>query len=169
MTDPVVQISNLHKHFDETFAAVHALDLEIYAGEILALLGPSGCGKTTSLRLIAGFERPDGGAVVINGTVVAGEGKFVPPEKRGVGMVFQEYALFPHLTVIENVAFGLHEVSKSDRKVTAMENLRLVGLGELSGRYPHELSGGQRQRVALARAIAPVSYTHLTLPTKRIV
>lgn len=155
MTDTVVQITNLHKHFDETFAAVHALDLEIFSDEILALLGPSGCGKTTTLRLIAGFERPDTGSVEIHGKVMAENGTFVPPEKRGVGMVFQEYALFPHLTVIENVAFGLHEVSKPERTTVAMENLRLVGLAELADRYPHELSGGQRQRVALARAIAP--------------
>ena len=155
MTETVVQITNLHKHFDETFAAVHALDLEIYAGEILALLGPSGCGKTTTLRLIAGFERPDAGSVAIHRKIMAGDGKFVPPEKRGVGMVFQEYALFPHMTVIENVAFGLHEINKAERTAVAMENLRLVGLADLTARYPHELSGGQRQRVALARAIAP--------------
>ncbi|MGD2026703.1 MAG: ABC transporter ATP-binding protein [Anaerolineales bacterium] len=155
MNETAVSISQLSKHFNGTFAAVHALDLEIHHGETLALLGPSGCGKTTTLRLIAGFERPDGGSITIIGNVVANEEKFVPPEKRGVGMVFQEYALFPHMTVIDNVAFGLHGKSNEKKNKTALSNLKLVGLQDLAGRYPHELSGGQRQRIALARALAP--------------
>lgn len=155
MNETAVSISQLSKHFNGTFAAVHALDLEIRHGETLALLGPSGCGKTTTLRLIAGFERPDRGSITIIDNVVADEENFVPPEKRGVGMVFQEYALFPHLSVIDNVAFGLRGASKEKRDKTALSNLKLVGLEELAERYPHELSGGQRQRIALARALAP--------------
>ncbi|OFX30008.1 MAG: ABC transporter, partial [Armatimonadetes bacterium RBG_16_67_12] len=124
-------------------------------GEILALLGPSGSGKTTVLRLIAGFERPDAGAVWIAGRQVAGNGIWVPPEARGLGMVFQDYALFPHLTVAENVAFGLHCLLAMDRGPRTGEVLRLVGMQEFASRYPHEISGGQQQRVALARALAP--------------
>lgn len=155
MTNNAVHIAKLNKHFSGTFAAVNNLDLEIRHGEILALLGPSGCGKTTTLRLIAGFERPDGGSIMINERLVADDEIFVPPEKRGVGMVFQEYALFPHLTVLENVAFGLHGKSKAKKQAIALSNLKLVGLQGLADRFPHELSGGQRQRIALARALAP--------------
>lgn len=155
LTEPVVRLHNLHKHFDENFAAVKNLDLEIQEGELLALLGPSGCGKTTTLRLIAGLDRPDAGTVSIRGSVMANGSTFVPPEKRGVGFVFQDLALFPHLSVVDNVGFGLHQMSKAERRMRAMEHLSLVGLESMGERYPHELSGGQRQRVALARAIAP--------------
>jgi iron(III) transport system ATP-binding protein len=125
-------------------------------GRILALLGPSGCGKTTTLRLIAGFEAPDAGQVVIAGRTVAdGPGPGVPPEDRGVGIVFQDYALFPHLTVDDNVGFGLRALGRSARRERAREILSLVGLADLGARYPHELSGGQQQRVAVARALAP--------------
>jgi iron(III) transport system ATP-binding protein len=121
---------------------------------LLALLGPSGCGKTTTLRLIAGFERLDSGSIEIGGRLVAGPRLHLPPEKRRVGMVFQEYALFPHMTVAENVRFGLHSYSGS--KVTRIDDvLDLVGLHGLGERMPSELSGGQQQRVALARALAP--------------
>jgi iron(III) transport system ATP-binding protein len=154
-TEPVVRIHNLQKHFEEGFAAVKNLDLEIHEGELLALLGPSGCGKTTTLRLIAGLERPDGGTVSIRGKKMADGATFVPPEKRGVGIVFQDLALFPHLSVMDNVGFGLHQLNKAERRGRALEDLSLVGLENLGERYPHELSGGQRQRVALARAIAP--------------
>jgi iron(III) transport system ATP-binding protein len=124
-------------------------------GEIIALLGPSGCGKTTTLRLIAGFERPDEGSVVLNDRVMADRTTFVPPEQRGVSMVFQDHALFPHLTAKQNVLFGLHRQPRAMALEKAMGMLRLVGLEHLAERYPHELSGGERQRIALARALAP--------------
>jgi iron(III) transport system ATP-binding protein len=135
--------------------AVDALSLAAEPGEILALLGPSGCGKTTTLRLIAGFDTPDEGTVSIRGQPMAGEGRAVPPEARGVGIVFQDYALFPHLTVAGNVGFGLARLERPARGRRVAEVLDLVGLSALAGRYPHELSGGQQQRVALARALAP--------------
>ncbi len=135
--------------------AVKDVSLDVRAGEILTLLGPSGCGKTTTLRLIAGFETPDRGAIYVCGNQVAGVRSWVPPEKRGVGMVFQDYALFPHLTVGENVIFGLDRIPRKDRRERAQEVLRILDLKPLFDRYPHELSGGQQQRVALARAIAP--------------
>jgi iron(III) transport system ATP-binding protein len=135
--------------------AVDRLSLELQKGEILALLGPSGCGKTTTLRLIAGFERPDAGVVEIAGKIVADGRLSVPPERRGVGVVFQEYTLFPHLTVDENVLFGLRHLAVQERLRRRREMLDMVGLGSFAQRYPHELSGGQQQRVALARALAP--------------
>jgi iron(III) transport system ATP-binding protein len=135
--------------------AVDGLSLNVAEGEILALLGPSGSGKTTALRLVAGFERPDAGEVWIAGRRVAGNGVWIPPEARGIGMVFQDYALFPHLTVLENVSFGLHCLNWFERAPRTAEVLDLVGMREFGSRYPHELSGGQQQRVALARALAP--------------
>lgn len=135
--------------------AVYDVSFQVEKGEILALLGPSGSGKTTLLRLIAGFEVPEGGNVFLAGKEVSERGRFVPPEKRGVGMVFQDYALFPHLTVEGNAAFGLQNVDRSLRLKKVGEVLRLVGLESYAHRYPHELSGGQQQRVALARALAP--------------
>ena len=137
------------------FGGVRAVDdaqLCVEPGEFVALLGPSGCGKTTLLRLIAGFEEPDAGEVEVAGRPVAGAGTWVPPERRRVGMVFQDYALFPHLTVAENVGFG---VPRRERAARVDEALTTVGLSGYEPRYPHELSGGQQQRVALARALAP--------------
>jgi iron(III) transport system ATP-binding protein len=151
MVEPALRCEDLSKRFGGV-VAVDRLSLEVRRGEILALLGPSGCGKTTVLRIIAGFERPDAGRVEIGGREVAGLTANVPPEKRRVGMVFQDYALFPHLTVTQNVAFG---VPRSERKGRVAEVLRLVGLQGLEKRMPHELSGGQQQRVALARTLAP--------------
>jgi iron(III) transport system ATP-binding protein len=139
------------KRFGEVTAVLDS-DLCVERGEFVALLGPSGCGKTTLLRLIAGFERPDAGEIAIEDRPVAGPGTFVPPERRRVGIVFQDYALFPHLTVAENIGFG---VSRSARAGRLLELLRLVGLSGFERRYPHELSGGEQQRVALARALAP--------------
>jgi len=135
--------------------AVDGLTLTVAQGEILALLGPSGCGKTTTLRLIAGFEAPDSGRVVMRGETMAGPGSWIPPERRGIGIVFQDYALFPHLTVAENVGFGLQHLGRSGRPPRARQIVELVGLETFGSRYPHELSGGQQQRVALARALAP--------------
>ncbi|PWH12268.1 MAG: ABC transporter ATP-binding protein [Anaerolineae bacterium] len=151
-----LQIHNLTKRFAHTKApAVENLSFSVKNGEILALVGPSGCGKTTTLRLIAGLERPDGGSIHLNGTLVASGTVFIPPEKRGVGMVFQDHALFPHLTVFDNVAFGLQGRTRAAIQAIVSEMLTLVGLQGLAGRYPHALSGGERQRVALARALAP--------------
>jgi iron(III) transport system ATP-binding protein len=152
----VIVLRDVARRFGESSPpAVDGLSLDVLEGEILALLGPSGSGKTTALRLIAGFERPDAGAITIAGRHVAGGGVWVPPEARGVGMVFQDYALFPHLTVAENVAFGLHCVLTAERAPRTAEVLELVGMTVFAARYPHELSGGQQQRVALARALAP--------------
>ena len=148
-----VQISALTKRFGSV-TAVDDLDLHVRPGRLLALLGPSGCGKTTLLRLIAGFEVPDTGTITVDGRPVAGARKFVPPEHRGVGMVFQDYALFPHLDVAANVGFGL-TTRGTARQGKITDILGLVGLAGLGARMPHELSGGQQQRVALARALAP--------------
>ena len=151
----LLRLERLTKRFDRHGAAVDGLSLAVEPGEILALLGPSGCGKTTTLRLIAGFEHPDEGTVELRGQLVAGAGVAVPPEARGVGVVFQDYALFPHLSVGDNVAFGLARHERTARTRRVREVLDLVGLGALDRRFPHELSGGQQQRVALARALAP--------------
>jgi iron(III) transport system ATP-binding protein len=137
-----------------TVRAVDNLDLQIRPGEILALLGPSGCGKTTVLRLIAGFERPDHGQITIDGRLVAAPDRISPPEQRNVGMVFQQHALFPHLSVAANVGFGLRG-NASARRERVREMLELVDLAGMEQRMPHQLSGGQQQRVALARALAP--------------
>ena len=134
-------------------AVVEDLDLHLNAGDIACLLGPSGCGKTTSLRAIAGFEPLLAGEISLAGEVISRPGFTLPPEQRRIGMVFQDYALFPHLSVAQNVAFGIRQHPQC-RRITA-ELLELVNLSELGKRYPHELSGGQQQRVALARALAP--------------
>jgi iron(III) transport system ATP-binding protein len=135
--------------------AVDDFSFDVGRGEVVALLGPSGCGKTTVLRMIAGLERPDGGTIEIDGRTVSGPRAWVAPDRRGVGMVFQDYALFPHLTVRGNVAYGLNKLSRSERRERMHGVLALTGLDQFAKRYPHELSGGQQQRVAIARAIAP--------------
>jgi iron(III) transport system ATP-binding protein len=131
-------------------------NFQVEHGEIACLLGPSGCGKTTVLRLVGGFERPATGSIRIGSRTLADDHQWTPPEARGVGYVFQDFALFPHLTVADNVAFGLRSAeARAHRNIRVAEMLDLVGMGNLGKRYPHELSGGQRQRIALARALAP--------------
>ncbi len=151
-SETALHCQSLSKSFDGV-AAVTDFNLTIRRGQVTALVGPSGCGKTTALRMIAGFETPDQGSIAISGHPVAGPNVNVPPEKRRVGMVFQEGALFPHASVAQNVGYGLGKDENRRRRVDDM--LALVGLGHLRDRMPHELSGGQQQRVALARALAP--------------
>ena len=136
-------------------AAVDGLSFQLAKGSIGCLLGPSGCGKTTALRCIAGFEPVDGGTISAKGRVLSRQGFLAPPEQRHIGMVFQDYALFPHLTVEENVAFGLHALNRAARRRRGAEMLASVGLEAHCSHYPHQLSGGEQQRVALARALAP--------------
>jgi iron(III) transport system ATP-binding protein len=150
MTPTMIRLERVSRSFGAVRAVAEA-SLEVGKGEFVALLGPSGCGKTTLLRLIAGFEVPDGGTVRVGDELVAG-GAWVPPERRHVGMVFQDYALFPHLSVARNVGYGLARGGRGQR---VREALELVGLAGHGDRFPHELSGGQQQRVALARALAP--------------
>ena len=152
MSRIAVSCRNLTKNFG-TKPAVAGINLELAEGSFLALLGPSGCGKTTLLRLIAGFERPDRGTIAVGGRIVSSPEVFVPPEKRQVGIVFQDYALFPHLTVEENIAYGIPR--SANRKARVEEMLSIVGMREFQSRMPHELSGGEQQRVAIARALAP--------------
>jgi iron(III) transport system ATP-binding protein len=150
-----VQLQDLwHRYpgMGERQSTLRGINLALRQGELVGLLGPSGCGKTTLLRLIAGFERPWQGSITIDGREVAGPRRWLPPERRGVGMVFQDYALFPHLDAWANTCFGLRRGQDTAR---AERLLELLGLAELRHRYPHELSGGQRQRLALARALAP--------------
>ncbi len=145
-----IRARDLTRSFGDAVALDH-FSLDVWEGGVVTILGPSGCGKTTALRVIAGFENA-GGSVEIHGRTVLGPGVHVPPERRRVGMVFQDYALFPHMTVAGNVAYGL---PRGDRAPRVGEVLELVGLTGLEGRMPNELSGGQQQRVALARALAP--------------
>ena len=152
----IIDVQQVSKHYNQTIA-VKACDLQVGSGEILALLGPSGSGKTTLLRLIAGFDKPDEGRILISGRTVVdvANSVWIAAEDRGVGMVFQDYALFPHLTVVQNIRFGLSRTSKKKQQTRVEELLRLTELVGYTDRYPHELSGGQQQRVALARALAP--------------
>jgi iron(III) transport system ATP-binding protein len=154
----LLQIENVTRQFSTaSVPAVTQVSLALHSGEILGLLGPSGCGKTTLLRLIAGFEPAQTGSIILAGQTVAGEGHWIAPERRDMGMVFQDYALFPHLNVTKNVAFGLsnRRAAGEQELDLVLQTLALVGLKGLEKRYPHELSGGQQQRVALARALAP--------------
>ncbi|MCT6782148.1 ABC transporter ATP-binding protein [Streptomyces sp. CS7] len=153
MTD--LRIAGLTASYDSNRPVLDGLDLTVPEGCLAAVLGPSGCGKTTMLRIVAGFLRPDSGTVDIRSRTVTGKGLHVPPEKRRVGIVPQEGALFPHLTVARNIAFGLPRGASASRGKRVGELLELVGLNGYGSRMPHELSGGQQQRVALARALAP--------------
>ena len=153
-----LQIQDLRLAYDgpqKTVTVVDGFSLALEAGSIGCLLGPSGCGKTTVLRAIAGFEPVRAGRIQLGETVLSGPGTHLPPEKRRVGMMFQEYALFPHLTAAQNVAFGLRCLPRGEQQQRVAELLALVGLADAGGRHPHELSGGQQQRIALARALAP--------------
>ncbi|MEJ5246436.1 MAG: ABC transporter ATP-binding protein [Caldilinea sp.] len=152
MSDALISVQNVVKRYGEVGAAVAGVSFDVPRGAIVALLGPSGCGKTTTLRLIAGLEMPNAGAIWLEGRKVAGDGAWVPPEARRVGMVFQDGALFPHLTVAQNIAFPLNTRNGRGRVEELLELVGMAGYGE---RYPHQLSGGQQQRVALARALAP--------------
>ncbi len=154
LSGAALTIERVHKRFGPS-TAVDGVSLDLVAGEHLALIGPSGCGKSTMLLLVAGLLHPDAGVVRIGDRTVAGDGAWVEPDRRRVGMVFQDYALFPHLTVAANIAFGLNRLTRGEQAARVAEVLALVGLEELSGRYPHELSSGQQQRVALARSLAP--------------
>jgi iron(III) transport system ATP-binding protein len=149
-----LSFENLERRYGETIA-LQSVSLSIAPGEVLCLLGPSGCGKTTLLRLAAGIERPTSGRVLINEQEVAGPSRFVQPEERSVGLMFQDFALFPHLTIIQNVAFGLKGLPRREAEREARAMLTRVGLAHMSDAYPHILSGGQQQRVALARAMVP--------------
>lgn len=150
-TPDFVAIRGVTRRFGDVVAVDHA-NLDVPKGSLVALLGPSGCGKTTLLRLIGGLDQPDAGSIAVDGQVLTAPGTFVPPERRRVVMVFQDFALFPHLNVARNVAFGLPR--GQDRAGRLAQLLALVGLDALGERMPHELSGGQQQRVALARALA---------------
>ena len=154
----ILQVNKIIKQFPHhPTPAVDEVSFQLTQGDILGLLGPSGCGKTTLLRMIAGFEQPSTGTIELGGNLVASTSQLLPPEQRNTGMVFQDYALFPHLSIADNIAFGLNKkkLSKKDIKHRIAEVLTLVGLDGLEKRYPHQLSGGQQQRVALARALAP--------------
>ncbi len=154
MTEPALRLDGVTKRYAGV-AAAQEVSLDAGRGELVTLIGPSGCGKSTTLRLVAGLDRPDEGCISIAGVVAANGRTWQPPERRRVGLVFQEHALFPHLTVERNVAFGIDRLSRGDQRRRVAEVLELVRLGELAKRYPHELSGGEQQRVALARALAP--------------
>ena len=154
MVPNALEVNNISKKYNGK-CVINALSFELQKGHIGCLLGESGCGKTTILRCIAGFETIQSGSIFIDGSPVTNSSNCVPPENRRLGMVFQDYALFPHLTVRKNIIFGLKNLNKPKQNRRVMEMLDLVGLTNDADKYPHELSGGQQQRVALARALAP--------------
>ncbi|HET9936809.1 MAG TPA: ABC transporter ATP-binding protein [Methyloceanibacter sp.] len=147
-------LEDVSRRYGEVLA-LDGVSIDISRSEVLCLLGPSGCGKSTLLRVAAGIERPSSGRILLDGQEVAGPDNFVPPEKRGIGLMFQDFALFPHLSLLDNVAFGLKSLTRTEAKREARAALERVGLAHYASEYPHILSGGEQQRVALARAIAP--------------
>ncbi len=153
MAPPLLQASGLRFAHAAGRNVLDGTGISLAEGETLVIVGPSGCGKTTLLRVIAGLEKPTEGEVRLGGEVLTNANTFIPPEKRGIGFVFQGLALFPHLNVDRNVGFGLHELSRDERQQRVSDELRAVGLEGLGSRYPHELSGGQQQRVAIARSL----------------
>ncbi|MCB1905347.1 MAG: ABC transporter ATP-binding protein [Gammaproteobacteria bacterium] len=152
----MIHTRNLLKQF-KTTVAVDQISLTLDEGELVIILGPSGCGKTTLLRLIAGLEQPDAGVIEINNRAVFSEHSLIPPHQRGLSMIFQDLALWPHMRVIDNLLFGLKaaEAGHKKKRERALEVLRWVGLDEYALRHPHQISGGERQRLAIARAVAP--------------
>ena len=141
--DPLLQLINVRQAYGKQ-TVIHGLSLTLQQGQIGCLLGPSGCGKTTALRCIAGFEPVSDGEILLNGLCISSAHSFVPPEKRQIGMVFQDYALFPHLDVAANIGFGLHRLTKAERAQRVEELLHVVHLSSVANKYPHELSGGQQ-------------------------
>lgn len=152
----MIKLRNItFKYKNASVDTLKNINIELKQGEVLAVVGPSGGGKSTLLRVIAGLEKPSKGEIYLGDKCLCSSGVFMPPEKRGIGMLFQDYALFPHMTVSKNIEYGLVGMSAADRKKRIKEVLELVDLVSYEKRYPHELSGGQQQRIALARAIAP--------------
>ena len=150
----MLRLQNLSLRFGKD-QVLRDVSFEVAKGELVCLLGPSGCGKTTTLRLIAGFEKPETGKIIIGDRIVSSSRQAVAPQKRDVGFLFQDYALFPHLTIAENIAYGLAGWSKNQAKIQTLDMLRQIQLLDHADKYPHELSGGEQQRVALARACTP--------------
>jgi len=148
-------VDNLSFFYEKGIRLIEQFSLTLQEGEICGLLGASGSGKTTILRLLAGLESPSGGTIKIDDTIIYSDMYNLPPEKRKIGLLFQDYGLFPHMSVEKNISFGLHKYSKQERLEIIEEMLQLIGMSELRKRYPYQLSGGQQQRVALARALAP--------------
>ena len=150
----LLAFEHVSRRFKESGAVID-VSFELNPGEIACLLGPSGCGKTTLLRIAAGIDRPTSGRVLLDGEEIAGPNRFVPPERRNIGLMFQDFALFPHLSIIDNVAFGLRHLDRPAALKEAAHALERVGLAEFASAFPHKLSGGEQQRVALARAVVP--------------
>ena len=153
MSNLILEINNLSHSYGEKNPTIQNINLDIEKSERIAILGPSGCGKSTLLRLIAGLEKPNNGQVIIEGIVVSSENEIVPPEKRNIGLVVQEKALFPHLSVYDNICFGIKK--NQNKKTITSDLLQLLKIDLLKNKYPHEISGGEQQRVALARSLAP--------------
>ena len=153
MSNLILEIKDLYHSYSEHALSIENINLEIGSGDRVSILGPSGCGKSTLLRLIAGLDKPEQGEIRINDIKVSNNKNLIPPEKRNIGLVVQEKALFPHLSVFENICFGIKK--NKDKDLIASELLNLLKIDNLKNKYPHEISGGEQQRVALARSLAP--------------